>query len=223
MAVEALRNMTPRELRRAENSFSRRYVDDWNKWLRTPREERPQLFGQILRKWQAARPHKMRRLQVEAKHKRPFLDDLLKSAAEPLRVLGRLTVLRIAHRTREQDKALTKLWKNFSLLSIAGVASCVGISKAVLLLTDGKIGPALDSRVRHALGVRPPTTAREWLTILEDVAKDIAAFEASHGPLMNAVPSRFAHLAYGRLYDMALGPRGPARKRQPAARRCRGS
>ena len=223
MAVEALRNKTPRELRRAVNGFSLRYVEDWNAWLHARQNERPQLFGRILRKWQATRPVAMRRLKAEAQHRPPFLEDLLRSAAEPLRLLGRLTVVRIAHRTREQDKALTKLWTNFSRLSTADVPSCVGISKAVLLLTNGRIGPALDSRVRRALGVRPPTTARAWLTVLEDVAKDIAAFEASHGPLTNAVPARFAHLAYGRLYDMALGPREPGRKDKPAARRRRGS
>lgn len=223
MPVEALRNMTAGEVRRAVNGFSRRYVDDWNKWLSTGRKERPRRFGEILRKWQATRPDAMRRLKVEAQHGPLFLDELFESAAEPLRVLAGLSVSRIAHRTREQDKALARLWANFSLLPIAGVASCVAISKAVLLLTKGRIGPALDSRVRHALSVDRPTTSREWLQILEAVAEDIAAFEGSHGRLTKAVPAHFAHLAYGRLYDMALGPRGRARQGRRAAQRRRGS
>jgi hypothetical protein len=45
------------------------------------------------------------------------------------------------------------------------------------------------------------------LLLLEDVGEDIAVFESSHGSLTKAVPVRFARLAYGRLYDMALGPR----------------
>ena len=74
-------------------------------------------------------------------------------------------------------------------------------------MTDGRIGPALDSQVRQKLGVGRPATCREWLQILQDVGEDIAMFESAHGPLAKAVPARFARIEYGRLYDMALGPR----------------
>jgi hypothetical protein len=67
--------------------------------------------------------------------------------------------------------------------------------------------PAFDSQVRRKLGVGRPATCHEWLQTLEDIGEDIALFESAHGPLLNAVPVRFTHLAYGRLYDMALGPR----------------
>jgi hypothetical protein len=50
-------------------------------------------------------------------------------------------------------------------------------------------------------------TCAVWIATLEEVAEDIRAFEAAHGSLTKVVPERFAHLAYGRLYDMALGPR----------------
>lgn len=149
----------------------------------------------------------MRRLRAEAEHGAPFLDDLLESATEPLLLLGDLTVLTVAHRTRQQDEAFTALWDVFSLLPTARHASCVGITKAVLLLTDGRIGPAFDSQVREKLRVGRPAMCGDWLHILQDIGEDIAAFESIHGPLANAVPPRFAHLAYGRLYDMALGPR----------------
>jgi hypothetical protein len=208
--VEAIRNKTPRQVRHAVNGFSPRYVEDWDAWVHAHRDDRPQLFGRILRKWQATRPFAMRRLRVEAKHGPPFLDDLLDSTVEPVRVLAGLTLLTFSRRTPEQDKALATLWTTFSRLSTSDEPSCVGISKATLLLTDGRIGPAFDSRVRSALGVPRPGTSREWLRVLEDVADDIAAFETSYGSLTKAVPARFAHLAHGRLYDMALGPRGPA-------------
>ena len=204
-------------MRRAVGGFSPRYVRDWDTWLHAHPDERRQLFGRILRNWQATRPVRMRRLRVEATHPSPFLDDLLESAAEPIRVLAGLTVLTIAHRTPEQHYALTSLWKNLARLPTSGVASCVGITKPLLLLTDGRIGPAFDSRVRRALGVPRPSTSREWLSTLEGVGEDIVAFEASCGLLSKAVPARFAHLAYGRLYDMALGRRGSARKGPHAA------
>jgi len=207
VAVEAIRNKTPRQVRSDVNAFSTRYVEDWDTWLAAHQDARPQLFGRILRKWQATRPMAMRRLRAEADHTAPFLDDLLKSAAEPLRALARLTVLTITHRTQEQDEALTTLWAIFSQLPTSGAASCVGITKAVLLLTDGRIGPAFDSQVRRKLGVSRLATCREWLQTLEHIGEDIAVFEYSHGRLTKAVPARFAQLAYGRLYDMALGPR----------------
>ncbi len=74
-------------------------------------------------------------------------------------------------------------------------------------MTDGRIGPAFDSQVRAKLGVGRPATFQDWLLALQDIAEDIAMFESIHGPLSKAVPVRFGGLAYGRLYDMALGPR----------------
>jgi hypothetical protein len=189
------------------DGFAARYVEDWDTWLAAPRYARPELFGRILRKWQATRPYPMRRLRIEAEHGAPFLDDLLESATEPLVVLGDLTVLTVAQRTPQQDEALTALWAVFSRLPTARLASCVGITKAVLLLTDGRIGPAFDRQVRTKIGVGRPATCGDWLHILQEIGEDIAVFESIHGPLTSAVPSRFAHLAYGRLYDMALGPR----------------
>jgi hypothetical protein len=205
--VESIRNKTPGQVRAAVNGFAARYVADWDAWLAAPSYARPELFGRILRKWQATRPFAMRRLRAEAQHGAPFLDDLLESATEPVAMLGDLTVLTVAQRTPQQDGALAALWEIFSHLPTTGLASCVGITKALLLLTDGRIGPAFDAQVRAKLGIGRPATYRDWLQILQEVGEDIAAFESAYGPLATAVPSRFAHLAYGRLYDMALGPR----------------
>lgn len=94
-----------------------------------------------------------------------------------------------------------------SRLTITKFASCVGITKSVLLVTDGRIGPAFDRQVRMKLGAGRPSTPQEWLRLLEGVAADIEAFEKRYGPLSELVPSDFAALAHGRLYDMALGPR----------------
>jgi len=182
-------------------------VQHWTNWLAAPACARPQLFGEILRKWQATRPRAMRRLRTQAKHDPPFLDDLLDQSAAWIGAVGDLDVLRITDRTKRQTDALSELWEIFRRLPISGTASCVGISKAILLLTDGRIGPAFDSEVRKKLQITAPTTCTAWLAALEEVADDIKAFEAVHGPLKCAVPKQFAHLSYGRLYDMALGPR----------------
>ncbi len=207
MPVEAIRRKTPAQIRAAVDGFASRYVRDWDDWLAAGTNVRPELFGRILRKWQAARPGAVRRLRREARHGAPFLDELLAEAEEPLHLMANLSVATVSERTPAQDEALAGLWSIFSRLRISGVTSCVGITKAILLLTDGKIGPAFDSRVRANLGVARPSTCSEWLQALENIAEDIAMFERANGSLRDAVPPRFASLAYGRLYDMALGPR----------------
>jgi hypothetical protein len=207
MPVEAIRRMTPGEFRAAVDGFGARYVADWDAWLAASHNARPRLFGQILRKWQATRPRPMRRIRAEAQHEPPFLEDLLESALDPLSRLGDLTVARVANRTPKQDQALIDLWDLFSNLTSVGLASCVGITKAILLMTDGRIGPAFDSNVRMQLGVGRPATCDQWVKILEYVGDDIAAFESHHGPLLQVAPPRFAQLECGRVYDMALGPR----------------
>lgn len=209
MPIEAIRNKMPAQIRADVDGFASRYVADWDAWLGCDPDGRPELFGQILRRWQATRPLPMRRLRDDkkAQHQAPFLDDLWEAAEEPVRVLADLSVVTIADATLAQQEALEALWMNFLRLPSKGVATCVGITKAVLLVTNGRIGPAFDSQVRRRLRVARPTTCAEWLVRLQETSEDIALFERAHGPLTALVPSRFAHLAYGRLYDMALGPR----------------
>jgi hypothetical protein len=76
---------------------------------------------------------------------------------------------------RAVDDLLGRLDKRAGIL--------VGISKAVLLASNGQIGPALDSQVRDQLRIRAPVSSGEWLHILDDVGADIRAFEAQHGLL----------------------------------------
>ena len=208
MAIRALQELEPAEVRVALASFRPTYVRDWDRWLSTPIGRRPIVMGEILRKWQATRPYPMRRAQHDATHPSPYIDDLLKAASGPVSSLTTLDVTWMILRSAEPSAALNELWSIFSGLTTKGVASCVGISKAVLLATDGRIGPALDSNVRNTLGVRHPTSASQWLDVLEDVGSDISAFEKQHGSLSTVVPHAFANLGYGRIYDMVFGPKG---------------
>jgi hypothetical protein len=159
--IVAIRHKTAAQLRADVDGFAPRYVDDWDRWLGMSRQERPMLLGRILRKWQATRPRPMRRLRDEAQHGAPFLDDLLEDAAEPLGVVASCSLVTIADRTARQEEAFRMLWANFARLPLSGGPSCVGITKAVLLLTEGRIGPALDSRVRVKLGVARPADSAE--------------------------------------------------------------
>ena len=64
MSISALRNKSPQQVYTDVSGFAQRYVQDWDHWMAAPAQDRPALFGAILRKWQATRPNKMRRLRV---------------------------------------------------------------------------------------------------------------------------------------------------------------
>jgi hypothetical protein len=188
--------------------FAQRYVADWEAWLATPAAEKARTFGSILRKWQATRPYTMRRPRDEGQHDPPFLEDLIERARPDLDLVGDLTVGAFERIDPQEEQALRSLWSTFRHLSIERPASCVGITKAVLLLTDGRIGPSLDSRVRAGLHIPRIDSAREWVTVLTEISQDIRAFErANNTSLREAVPETFSHLGPGRLCDMVYGPR----------------
>ena len=113
----------------------------------------------------------------------------------------------LALATPDQINALHGLWATFSKLPQKGSASCVGITKAIMLLTNGRIGPAFDSIVRKKLGLKDHLrSSEEWIGVLRGISEDILAFEKLHGRLADIVPDQFAGYQVGRLYDMVLGP-----------------
>jgi len=209
IVITVLRNKTPAQVHVDVAGFALKYVRDWERSLLAPLHTRPQVFVKILGKWQAARPARLRRLRIRAaEHPPPYIEDLLAAAAPHFRTLARFRVGQPAAPTRSERSAVENLWNVFSSLQQTSAASCVAITKAVLLLSDGRIGPAFDSQVRKKLRVRHLLSASDWIAALTDISDDILAFEAAHGvSLPNAVPPQFSTLSYGRLYDMALGPR----------------
>jgi hypothetical protein len=209
--VSGIRNMTPAQVSEAVSGFASAYLNDWELWLSAPAEQRPVVLGQVLRRWQATRPHPMRRERAAATHPAPYLEDLFADAQASIRVLGTLDLSTFGQRTEAQERSLRSLWGNFSRLTATGEASCVGITKSILLVTDGRIGPAFDSKVRTSLRLEPPRYSTDWIGMVDLIAGDVAAFESRHGPLADAVPERFRHLAVGRLYDMVFGPGAPSR------------
>jgi hypothetical protein len=58
--IDAIRSKTPSQVWNDVNEFAARYIDDWEAWLAVQADLRPELFGQILRRWQATRPLAMR-------------------------------------------------------------------------------------------------------------------------------------------------------------------
>jgi len=209
MNIAVLRSKTPEQVALELSEFSGKYVRDWEQWLGGCENDRIPLFAAILRRWQATRPKPMRRPKREATHEPPYVDDLIAEAVSHLKLISHIDVGEFREWTVPQVEALRQLWSIFSGLQIEGSATCVAISKAVMLLTEGRIGPAFDSIVRKNLGLkRHLRTADEWIDAMRAVGDDISAFEERYGTkLALVVPERFATYHVGRLYDMALGPR----------------
>jgi hypothetical protein len=209
MNIAVLRNKTPAQVALDLEGFDPRYDRDWEQWLGVRDADKPNLFAAILRRWQATRPAAMRRPKNGASHGPPFIEDLLAEAESHLTTIGQVSVTEFSDLTLPQAAALRNLWRIFAGLPTTGSATCVGISKSVLLLTQGRIGPAFDSIVRQNTGLkRKLSTPDEWIEALNAVAEDIRAFEdRNETKLASVVPSRFAMYNSGRLYDMILGPR----------------
>ena len=214
--TRGIRDLTVDQIRRRILSFSPTYVYDWKVWLAVrqdyPFDHTPPEFGRILSSWQACRPNRMRLCRSEATHEPPYLEDLVRNG---LAIAGALTEFDLGNPetlTQASEDALLGLWALLQDLSYSGrsrngLAGVVGISKAVLLLTEGRVGPAFDSKVRKELGIAEIPDSNGWISNLRLVVEDIAAFEQENRcTLRDAVPAEYRTLHYGRLYDMIFGP-----------------
>ena len=216
--MNVIANLSVDEFQKMVSGFDRRYINHWDQWLgkcNNPKERVSEL-GRILRGWQAFRPNVMRRPRSEAEHEAPFLEDIIDESSEYIQRLSDFDIAKESSIAPDVEKTLETLWDIFLKLSFEGkkktkrqgVAGVVGISKAVLLLTEGRVGPAFDSEVRKRLCVCELGTSSQWIYSLGMVAKDIESFQIRNGCTLNeAAPKEFRHIQSGRIYDMALGPR----------------
>ncbi|MCX5886082.1 MAG: hypothetical protein NT096_09275 [Proteobacteria bacterium] len=215
--MPGIANLTITEFRALVERFDEKYVNHWNTWIQAceAQENIPRVFGCILRSWQAFRPNIMRRPQAEAGHEPPYLEAIINGVTPSIQVLENFDISTNKPFCDQSINALTGLWNSLLQLSFEGrkrtkrngLAGAVGISKAVLLLTKGRVGPAFDSKVRKSLGISEPESPAEWISALGLANRDIIAFqEANQCTLRQAAPEHFSHIHAGRIYDMALGP-----------------
>ena len=214
--MPSLKNLNLQQVKKKIEEFPQPYADNWKHWLAVKKKAPnnvPTVFGVTLRKWQACRPNTMRRDKHGADHDPPFLDDLIGQAESPLAALNHFEMRSADLFNKEVKMALHQLWDIFKHLSYrgkahGGLAGIVGISKAVLLLTEGRIGPAFDSTVRDNLKIKEINDPFCWIYELKNVAQDIEAFERKNNCLLiDCAPTVYSKFHYGRLYDMAFGPR----------------
>jgi hypothetical protein len=96
------------------------------------------------------------------------------------------------------------LWRVFEDGLCVGKARVVGVSKAILLVTKGRIGPAFDSNVRKGWYV---SDRESYLRALAQIAGELAAFEAREGNLEEVAAKAGKPALVGRAVDMVFGPR----------------
>ena len=210
--MSGISNNSIQEFQARIAGFKPSYRYDWDEWLTTPMPKRPHQIGVVLRKWQACRPNSMRRTQADGRHSPPYLEDLIAQSAPHIQALLAFDIRSAASFTLPVCTALSELWVIFEKLSYEGsarngLAGVVGISKAVLLLSEGRVGPAFDSGVREHLDNIKIDNAEEWINALKVVTRDIHTFEVANATTLQLATPDYAHLHPGRIYDMALGPR----------------
>ena len=110
-------------------------------------------------------------------------------------------------RAPEQDviDGIRDLWRVFEEGLCEGKIKTrvVGISKAILLVTKGRIGPAFDSTVRTVWDVYD---SKSYLGALRKIADQLAVFESREGDLEEVAASAEKPAAVGRAVDMVFGP-----------------
>jgi hypothetical protein len=190
--------------------FRPQYVRHWDEWLATAAEERAAALKRTLARWQACRGNTLRPVD--------YIQTLLDEAEPHVQALADFELRQESSFDSQSRGAIAALWAIFEGLSYArprpdrqkaaprgGAAGAVGISKAALLVTDGRVGPAFDSQVCKKLGVKLIVTADEWIAAMRLASRDIARFEwKNRTTLQEAAALRGIHS--GRIYDMALGP-----------------
>jgi len=205
--------LTAEEFAQNVGGLNEKYIGHWSDWINRNSSEEVELFCSILKSWQAFKPNTM-----VSKNQ---ASDIFIEAKE---IISRLNDFDIQASTwfacSQNRTILVELWDLLRDLSFRsesnsknireGKAGLVGISKAAMLVSNGTIGPAFDSKVRKAVGiVGEPKNGFGWINALKMISDDISEFLKRRNlkSLSECVDTSFKPIAAGRLYDMALGPR----------------
>ena len=206
MKVEFLRNKKIQEVKALILGFSPHYATDVRNFAATttrygitsPQAEKH--LCRLLRKWKACRPSTVRKDLL------PILTHLYPDF---------MTITTVNLRTIRDDlnvrAAITRIWSTLtSQICNNRQISEVATSKAILILTNGRLGPALDSNARGALNLPRIRSSDDYFALLLAISEDIVAFEKVNYPILleDLIPKEWQPVAVGRAYGMAIGPRG---------------
>jgi hypothetical protein len=206
-----LRTLTTSQVLERIKAFDMRYVNDWSVWLHASQgcdfHAAPIPisvaieFKRIMGKWQACRPKSLR-CATE-------LQSALDSATQPLCLMGSANLRCFQAPGEVLTDAMCSLWRIFEGgLCLNGKATEVGVSKAILLVTKGRIGPAFDSNVKARLNARYVRDCMTYIKALGEIASELAGFEARESTTLDGLAEQAGRPAdVGRAVDMVLGPR----------------
>lgn len=106
-------------------------------------------------------------------------------------------------------RAICAMWQVFEDgLYVEGKASGVGVTKAILLVTKGRLGSAFACNVKAKLNAHYVTCPKTYLKAVVAVASELAAFEGREQRTIEDLAVEAGRPAeVGRVVDMVLGPR----------------
>jgi len=214
MKIEFLRNKQKEEVRDLIQGFSFRYVTDLNDFAKSSKQygfispETAEHLHQLLRKWQACRPSSVNK----------DLLPLLMELDADLTTIATIDLRNIRHASSKQREAIARIWSTLinQICENRQLAE-VATSKTILILTNGRLGPALDSKVRDTLSISRIQNSDDYFDFLLAISEDIAIFEEKSSPIhLEDLISEECHpVAVGRAYDMAAGPRDNNNEKKP--------
>lgn len=210
---ELFNQLSPLDVTACIKRFPRRYVQDWRSWIEvstcfdSPETTSvPPLvakkFEETLWNWRACGRFQHPRNPEQ-------LSQILNQALPFLHPLRNRDLRSFAFPTDTLKESIRNLWSGFRKgLCEKGSAQDVAITKALLLTTRGRVGPAFDSNVRSNASISGRLAAESLITVLSLLAKQLAEFENRYSvKIEDLVPPEIGPVAVGRAMDMLLGPK----------------
>jgi hypothetical protein len=142
---------------------------------------------------------------------------ILKSINEDFKTIERIDLRNVCHATPKEIAAIRRIWSTFvgKICSNRPIAE-VAASKTILIITNGRIGPALDSNARVVMNLPRIKTSEDYVSLLLAISEDISVFEKSNNiQLEDLVPKEWQPVFIGRVYDMIVGPKNNKERKSP--------
>ncbi len=162
MYISVIRNKDVKEIRTLIQNFSSRYIQDVKNFSNIASEyglispEASENLIRLLKKWQACRPSSVQEDVLS----------ILKSIHEDYKTIELIDLRNICYATPKEIAAISRIWsilvgKICSNRTIAEVAA----SKTFLIITNGRIGPALDSNARIVMNLPRIQTSEDYISL----------------------------------------------------------
>jgi len=190
---------TSEEVLERIKGFNSRYVADWRKWLRVTEAcdfqvapipiEVAEEFKQIMARWQACGRYQLLRCAAE-------LQGTLDFATASITLMGSANLRCFQAPDEVLTDAICSLWRIFEGgLCLKRHATEVGVSKAILLVTKGRIGPAFDSTVKTQLNAWHVMDCQTYIGALGEIARNLAGFEGRESRTLESLAEQAGRAA----------------------------